>query len=137
LFYRSGSAYLNLTSILTASPIPLFSGLLVELESYQAVVSSQYTISLILDYPLSSKGKLILYLPIEVDTNSFTNSSCSAKINMIPMILSQCQLIKSTNNAISFYFNETSTIIQNSNLSLTITGLKNPRLVDTYLNFGV
>lgn len=139
LFKRNSTYYLNLTATLTAQAIAFTntSKFAVSLSSTSAVLSSTYTFSIVLSQPLSNSGAIWLLLPSVVNFTSFLGtSSCSATLNGASLTIFNCTY--STNSSAAYVvvnFNASSTVLSNSQIVLTISGLANPR--NAYISYGL
>lgn len=139
LFKRNNSYYLNLTATLIAQPMAFTnsSKFNVSLSSTSAVLSSTYTFSIMLSQPLSTSGAIWLLLPSVINfTNFLSTSSCSGTLNSASLtIFSRSYSVNSTAAYIMINFNSTSTVLVNSVIVITISGLTNPR--SAYVAYGV
>lgn len=139
LFKRNSSPYMNLTATFTSVTKSLANtSFSLSIDSYSAVISASYLFSLTLGQPIGAWGQVVLYLPLSISTQSFSNSSCSASIGSSSLSLFSCtKTLTSTNNIIVFSFAQSSPIPKGSILSLNVRGLGNPRVVFTPYSFGV
>ena len=97
--------------------------------SFSAILGATYTLSMVLSQPLPSSGAIWLMLPPVMNFTDFMGiTSCSAAINSASLTLISCiYIINSTTAFPMVNFNAASTVLSNSQIVLTDTGLKNPR----------
>jgi hypothetical protein len=131
LFKRNGSYYLNLTASLTAQAVAFTnsSRFAVGLSSSSAILAATYTFTVIVSQQLSSWGAIWLLLPSVVNfTNFLGTSSCSASLDNVVLSIVSCTYASNTTGAfLMVNFNASSTVVINSQIVISVTGLTNPR----------